>query len=138
ARVFTETLIPPGTALRIEVEVKPSTVNFTGTATASALIVAPDSPTATPANLAVVPFSGLPNFNYHWQARSVDQVGRHSPWFPFGTIGNTSFRIDTSATSPSGGPPPPQIIKEQKSKSACGLLGLEALAVLGLVRIIRR
>jgi hypothetical protein len=142
-RVFTETLTPPGTALRIEVEVQPSSATFSGTPTASALIVAPDSPSATPANIAIIPFSGLPNFNYQWQARTVDQIGRHSPWFAFPSVGSTSFRIDAGATGGpgggGGGPPPPPIVNSSvRSKSSCGLTGLEAFALLGVLRLIRR
>jgi hypothetical protein len=144
SRVFTETLLPAGTALRLDVEVQPLPAKFTGTPTASALIVVPDSPTATPANIAVVPFSGLPNFNYKWQARTVDQVGRRSPWFAFATQGGASFRIDTTAGGGGGGgggggaPPPPPLVSSTSSKGKCGLLGLDAVALLGILGLIRR
>jgi hypothetical protein len=140
ARVFTETLLPAGTAIRIEVEVQPSSSGFKGTPTAQSLIVVPDSPSAVPGNQAVVAFSGLPDTVYKWQCRTVDQKGRHSPWFPFPQGLGGAFRIDT-APPPSvtpGGPSAPTFIATTKSKGSCGLLGLEALLALGLLRVIRR
>jgi len=143
-RVFTENLLPAGSALRTEFEVKPFNAPFTGTNTVTSLPVVPDTTSATPANISVFAFTGLSNYNYHWQARSVDQVGRHSPWFAFGTIGNTSFQVNTGATGggPGGGgsgPPPPTVVAgNTRSKGSCGLLGLEAAALLGLLRILRR
>jgi hypothetical protein len=132
-----------GSALRIEVEVQPFSVNFTGTPTADALAVIPDTTTATNANIAVVHVTGLANFNYHWQCRSVDQMGRRSPWFAAASIGNTSFRVDTTATGGGGGgggtPPPPVVATTSSgNKGNCGLLGLEAVAALGLIRLLRR
>jgi hypothetical protein len=135
SRVFTETLTPAGTAVRIEVEVQPFTAAFTGTPTASALIVAPDSPSTTLSNIAVVPFSGLPNFNYHWQARTVDQIGRHSPWFEFQSSGNISFRIGSTGGGGGGPPPPPPPPPNNtSSKGSCGLTGLEGFVLLLFLR----
>jgi hypothetical protein len=142
SRMFSETLQPPGTTLRLEFEVQPDTAAFTNSPTHQALFVVPDSPTATPANIAALKFDGLPNFNYHWQARTVDQIGRSSPWIPSPTVSGTSFRINVNAppgVSPSGGPPNSNpIATSSRSKGSCGLTGLEGVALLALLRLIRR
>lgn len=139
-RVFTETLLPAGSALRIEVEVQPSTATFTGTPTVASLPVVPDSPAATPGNIAVVPFTGLPNFNYRWQARTVDQMGRHSPWFEFPNTIGVSFRINSAGSGggPPPPPPPPVVNPATPSKGGCGLTGWEAVALLALARRLKR
>ena len=104
------------------------------------LFVAPDSPTATPANLAVLKFDGLPNFNYHWRARTIDEIGRHSPWISPGEVSGVSFRVNsTTTTGGNNGPTNNQVITTAtRSKGSCGLTGLEAIALLAALRLIRR
>jgi hypothetical protein len=143
SRVFTETLLPAGTSLRLEVEVQPTGSPFTNTANFQTLFVAPDDPVAAPANLAVLKFDGLPNANYYWQARTVDQIGRSSPWIQFPVLGGVSFRINTAAP-PGGGPGSngpantAAISVTTRNRGHCGLLGLDAVVLLGLLRVIRR
>lgn len=142
ARVFTETLAPtPGNTLELEIEIQPAGAAFTGTAQYQTLFVGPDTPAATPANLAVRKFDGLPNFNYHWRARTVDQIGRSSPWLSPGEVSGVSFRINAAA-GPGGGPgsngPVNAAPVGPAHRGNCGLTGLEAVALLGLLRVLRR
>jgi hypothetical protein len=36
----------------------------------------------------------LPNGNYHWQMRVMDEQGNLSEWREFGTPGNVDFTIE--------------------------------------------
>lgn len=140
SRVFTETLNPAGQSVRLEIEVQPAGAPFTNSPNFQTLFVAPDDPTLTPSNLAVLRFEGLPNFNYHWQARSIDQIGRSSPWILFPDNGGVSFRINDTTVG-GGGPPnttPVAGAGAGRSKGSCGLTGLEAVALLGVAALIRR
>jgi hypothetical protein len=131
AHVFTEPLLPTGTSLRLQVEVQEAGAAFTGTPTVQSLPTAPDA-------VAVVAFSGLPNRNYKWQARTMDQYGRFSPYIQFGTLGNVSFQINS--TTPGTGPVNngPIVSGTAANKGSCGLLGLDAVALLGVLGLIRR
>ncbi|MBI3854758.1 MAG: hypothetical protein HY293_03605 [Planctomycetes bacterium] len=133
ASMFTEPLNPAGSTLRLQVEVQEASTAFTGTPSAESLTVAPGA-------RAVVPFSGLPNRNYKWQARSIDQFGRFSPYIPFGTISNVSFQINSASTGgvPGGGGPANNTGLLTRSKGSCGLTGLEVIALLGALRLLRR
>jgi len=78
--------------LRLEVEAQPLGTAFTGTATGASASV-PNGAAA------LVALTGLANYTaYHWQARSVDQTGRASPWTPFG--GNAEGVADFSTSVP--------------------------------------
>lgn len=143
SRVFTETLIPPGTSLRLELEVQPQGAPFTNSPNFQTLFVAPDDPAVTPANISVLKFDGLPNANYHWQARTADQIGRTSAWVQFATdASGVSFRINAAAPPGGGGGNGPVntggTTTTGNSKSQCGLTGLEAIALLGALRLLRR
>jgi hypothetical protein len=145
SRVFTETLFPAGTSLTLELEILPQGAPFTNSPNAQALFVAPDNPVLTPANIAVFKFDGLPNANYHWQGRTVDQIGRSSPWIIFPTDSSgASFRVNVNAPPGSGGPPvngPPNSTSTSGStphRGQCGLTGLEGILLLGAIRLIRR
>ncbi len=145
SRVFTETLNPAGTSLILQMEIQPTGAPFTNSPSHQALFVAPDDPVATPANIAVLKFDGLPNANYHWQGRTVDQIGRSSPWIIFPTdVNGASFRVNVNAPPGSGGPPangPANVGStgsSSPSKGNCGLLGLDAVALVGLLSLIRR
>jgi hypothetical protein len=144
-RMFTETLLPAGSQLRLELEIQPAGAGFTFQPTHQTLFGPPDSPTTVlPTPITVLKFDGLPNANYHWQARTVDQMGRRSPWLSFGEIGGVSFRINSAAApgggSGSNGPANTNVIvgSGPKSKGSCGLTGLEAVALLAALRLIRR
>jgi hypothetical protein len=147
SRVFTETLPLPGTSLRLEFEIQPAGVPFTFTPSHQALYVAPDLPptvlpTPPPTSLAKLKFDGLPNTNYHYITRSIDQLGRYSPWFEQTTLNGVSFRIN-SVAAPGGGSNGPVNVApiaaaNHKSKGNCGLLGLDAVALLGALSLIRR
>lgn len=149
SRVFTETLSPAGTSLFLQLEVQPTGAPFTNSPNMQALFVAPDNPVLTPANVAVLKFDGLPNANYHWQGRTIDQVGRVSPWINFPTdVNGASFRVNVAAVpgsggsgSGSGGSNGPVNVGGTGSthhRGNCGLLGLDAVALLGVLRLLRR
>jgi MYXO-CTERM domain-containing protein len=123
--LFAETAALP-TTLRLQLEIRPTNSIFTGQPTHESLAVAPGG-TAT------ILFTGLPNVNYHWRARSVDAQGRNSPWLPFGgnADGDIDFRIDAAGA-------PPNTATGGQSKDKCGLLGAEALLGLGLAALLRR
>jgi hypothetical protein len=145
SRMFSETLVPAGSQIRLELEVQPAGAAFTFQPTHQTLFSPPDTPTtALPQPIGVLKFDGLPNFNYHWQARTVDQIGRRSPWIPFGELGGVSFRINVTSGGGGGGGGGSgpvnnaPIVLTTKSKGHCGLTGLEAIALLGALRLIRR
>jgi hypothetical protein len=129
--ILAETASLP-TNLRLQLEIRPSTSVFTGQPTHESLEVATGG-TAT------VVFTGLPNVNYHWRARSMDAQGRGSPWVSFGgnADGEIDFRIDSTATGSGSsnnilGTSPPV------HKDKCGLVGLEAFALIALAAFARR
>src|SRR5262245_57832881 len=67
-----------GDSLRLEVEMRPVGVAFTGTPTATGRLVASDQE-------ALVCVKDLTDHtSYHWQARTVDQTGRASAWDSYG------------------------------------------------------
>ncbi len=143
ARVFTETVTPPSTTLRLEIEIQPAGTAFTGTPNVpQTLFVAPDNPAAPNlGNLASFKFDGLPNANYRWRARTIDQIGRRSPWVSPGEFNGVSFRVNAGGSTGGGGGPPnvtPVASASSPSKGSCGLTGLEAVALLGLASLLRR
>src|SRR6185369_4745250 len=139
ASVYTETLLSPlGTSLQLQVEVVPVGSPFTGLPT-PALTSLPTAPGGT----ATVFVTGLPNGNYVWAARTIDQFGRFSPWVEFG--GPTSFVVNTfggvgggGGGGGGGGSGPPPSNSGGPSKGSCGLTGLEGILALLLVRRLRR
>ena len=132
ANVFTEpNLVPPATTLRLQVEIAEASSGYQNSETKESL-------TTPSGSVAVVKFTGLVNRNYRWRVRTIDDVGRFSPLVEFTNIGGTSFQVN-SAVVTSGTPnTAPVLAGNAKSKGACGLLGLEAAALLGLIRILRR
>jgi hypothetical protein len=65
-------------SLRLEVEVKPTSVAFTGTSTVLGAPVANGQ-------AALVRVAGLADDSaYHWRARAVDQTGRSGNWLSYG------------------------------------------------------
>ena len=83
-------------SLALEVEVKPTSLAFTGTGTT---IGAP----VKNGQAALVRISGLAdNSSYHWRARAVDQTGRQGPWLSYGGNSETAadFVIGNSLASP--------------------------------------
>jgi hypothetical protein len=146
ARVFTETLNPTGDTLKLEIEIQPAGTEFTKTPNVpQTLFVAPDDPTnPNLGNIAVIKWDGLPNANYHWRARTVDQILRRSPWVSPAELNGVSFRINVGGAGGggggTGGPPnvTPVASANPPSKGSCGLTGLEAIALLGMLSLIRR
>ena len=118
--------------LHLQVEVRPNGTPFTSQLTHESLEV-------TTGQTATVEFTGLPNTNYHWRARSIDAAGRTSPWISFGNNadGIIDLRIDSAAVGAGGSN---QVFNnvEQDKKDKCGLTGLEVFAVLGLLAAARR
>jgi hypothetical protein len=141
ARIFTEN--PPFPTLRLEIEIQPAGVAFTGTPNVpQTQPIVPDDP-AFPAlgNLAVIQFDGLPNANYHWRARAADDFLGSSFWVSPGEQNGVSFRINDTANTGGGSGPPnvtPVASASTPSKGSCGLTGLEAVALLGLASLLRR
>ncbi|HXQ30186.1 MAG TPA: hypothetical protein VN848_13070, partial [Gemmatimonadales bacterium] len=79
--VFRAVLNDPdlGDSLVLQVEAKPTGTGFTGVPTATSVRVGNGAH-------AWVTVSGLSNNAfYHWQARTLDQTGRGSPWLAFGS-----------------------------------------------------
>src|SRR5688572_28052602 len=72
------------TTLRLQLEIRPNNTPFTGQPTHDRL-------EGASGGVASVVFTGLPNVNYHWRARSLDAQGRGSPWISFG--GNPDGQI---------------------------------------------
>ncbi|MGA2384408.1 MAG: invasin domain 3-containing protein, partial [Gemmatimonadales bacterium] len=85
--VFRASLADPDQdSVRLDVEVQPLAVAFSGVPTAASAVVASGS-------RATVVVNNLSNYTpYHWQARAVDRTGRSSAWVPFGS-GAADFRI---------------------------------------------
>ena len=86
-----------GETLQLQVEVKPVSSQFTGTATATSDWVASGSDAA-------VRVSGLSeNAMYHWQARAFDQTGRPGAWVSFGgnSESEVDFAVNTAPEAPS-------------------------------------
>jgi hypothetical protein len=120
------------TFVRMQLEVRPSDSLFTGMPTHESLEV-PATTAAPPASLqgvATILFSGLVNTSYHWRVRTIDASGRGSPWRSFGNNadGAADFTISSSAVGASTG----------GTKSRCGLLGVELIAALAAVALLRR
>lgn len=116
--------------LRLQLEIRPNTAVFTEQITHESAEVASGG-TAT------VLFTGLPNVNYHWRARSIDSAGRSSPWVPFGNNldGVIDFRINSGAAGAGG---TNNATGGTDKKDKCGLTGLEVFAALALVGALRR
>jgi hypothetical protein len=141
--VFTEKLTPIADQVLLEIEVQPQGSPFTNSPNFQSLYVTPTdqaNPVPTLLTQGVFQFGGLPNFNYHWQARTSDRLGRVSPWIQFPTdAGGVSFRINLGGGSTSNGPTNAGATSNStRSRGSCGLLGLEALLALGLIRTLRR
>ncbi|MGH8623313.1 MAG: hypothetical protein ACRET3_14360, partial [Burkholderiales bacterium] len=74
----------PGETVRLEIELRPLGMEFTGQPTASSAPVTSGSTTT-------IAFTGLADDTYHhWRARAVDQTGRAGPWTAFGENLETS------------------------------------------------
>jgi hypothetical protein len=111
--VFSE---PTNVQCFMEVEVKPTTALFVGTVTASSLLV-PIDPTSHLSTVeASVIFSGLSNTAYHVRFRTVDQVGRRSPWLSYG--GNADGVADFTV-----GAPPPGVPGAPTNLTAVSIVG---------------
>jgi Big-like domain-containing protein/invasin-like protein len=74
-----------GDSLRLEVEVRPLSVAFTGTGTGMSAAVANGQ-------RALVRVSVSDDSSYHWRARAVDQTGRSGPWTDF-NAGGAAFHV---------------------------------------------
>ncbi|HTK55737.1 MAG TPA: hypothetical protein VL295_02855, partial [Gemmatimonadales bacterium] len=83
-------------SLRLEVEAKPKSLAFTGTATSLGAPVQNGQP-------AFVRVAGLADdSSYHWRARAVDQTGRVGPWLSYGGNPDTAadFVLGNSLAQP--------------------------------------
>jgi hypothetical protein len=130
---FSAVIIAESTALaplRLQLEVRPTGSVFTGQPTHESTEIVSGA-------RATILFTGLPNVNYHWRARSLDAVGRGSPWVPFG--GNADGAIDLRINSDAAGAGGVnQFAPPTESKDKCGLTGLESLAFVALAALLRR
>lgn len=134
--VFSGVLVAESTSsqlLRMQLEVRPVTSALTGLPTH-------ESAQVTSGSTASITFTGLPNVNYHWRARTLNAAGQGSPWISFGNNadGGVDFRINTTVVPGTGGPNVVNPSISSSSKDKCGLLGVEVLALLGLALIRRR
>jgi len=76
---------PEGKALRLEVEVRETSQPFMGIANKASTLVSSGSEPS-------VCLSGLADGSYHWQARTMDEDGKSSPWISYG--GNSEVAAD--------------------------------------------
>ncbi len=108
-------------AVQLDIELKPVDTPFTGTPTASAAVTGTGMPIQIKISL---PSRG----DYHWQARTKAlPSGPTSGWMKFG-LNPASVPDFTAVSAPPSG----------SSHKRCGLLGLEALAILLLGALRRR
>lgn len=110
----------PGGNVRLEFEVRPTSQGFTGVPTSQGnLVVSGLTSSAT---------ITLPFENYHWRARATTDANTSSGWVSFGGgDGTTDFRLFVA-------PPPVEL----DDKDKCGLTGLEAFLLVGLLAFRRR
>ena len=109
----------------LEVEVRPSAVALSDSATAAGTPVASGA-------VASIAISGLvENTTYHWQARAVDQTGRTSAWVPFGADpdGNADFHVDAVAEAPGPAADLAQLKSDEVTAIAAGGVTDEATVV---------
>jgi hypothetical protein len=84
---------PENDLVKLEFELQPLAVAFTGTATHASGFVAPGAP-------AVITINDLAVDSYHWAVRAVDSTGA-SAWVEYGSNGGADFSVDaTSAIQP--------------------------------------
>lgn len=90
----------------MEVEVKPTNTPFNGQETLSSGLVPINPGTHLGTAECVIVFTGLVNTSYHWRARTVDEIGRSSPWVSFGANadGQADFTITSTASVPPAAP----------------------------------
>jgi hypothetical protein len=87
------------TSIRLQVEIRPLNAPFIGTQILDSTpifgappAIVPDAPPLAPGSEnAVITFNGLPNVQYAWRARTVDNLGRACPWVPFGSNGDNAI-----------------------------------------------
>lgn len=80
----------PGDLLRLEVEVRPVGIDFSGPTDSSAAV-----PNGGALQVTVGPLAGS---GYHWRARAVDQTGSTGNWVAYG--GNAELAADFTVTTP--------------------------------------
>jgi hypothetical protein len=82
----------PGDQVRLEVELRPTTENFNGLATAA-------SPLVTNGSMALIRMTNVgDDTDYHWRLRAVDGGGAAGPWVSFG--GNPDGDVDFGVAVP--------------------------------------
>ncbi len=81
-----------GRPVRIELEVRPENMAFTGEMTSY-------GPYAISDGTRSQCVSGLPVGSYHWQARASEQDGTSGPWVPFSQISSNPDFVVTSSNS---------------------------------------
>lgn len=79
---------PDGDQVKLEVEVRPFAIAFTGTPTDSSSLV-----TGGGQQQGQVSVSVVSSTDYHWQARTADQGGKASGWVAFGTGTAPDFHV---------------------------------------------
>lgn len=138
--LFSEILSPGANKLSLEVEVQPEGSPFSGKATGisspvDAFLLSPPALPNTPAgNVASYRYSGVPNFNYKWRARTVDDLGRYSPWQSFNSSDlGIDFGVNSATVGGGGGG-----TGTPKNYGICGLLGLDGLLLVGALGLLRR
>ena len=111
-----------GGQVRLQIEVQPIGIAFTGNPTGESLLVSGGSDTT-------VTISGLSKGSKHWRARTVDEEGFASQWVSFGgnADGDTDFAVLEYSGSGGGG-----------GSGLCGLLGFEAVLFVGILFFLRR
>lgn len=122
----TVTAPTPGVQVRLEVELRPTGAPFTGTPTHQGNLVASGQ-------VSTITITGLGFDSYHWRARTTTAANSSSAWvsFPLPPAGNADGQADFTLFVAPVGP-------SFEDKDKCGLTGLEAFLLAGLLAFRRR
>lgn len=104
-----------GQSVKLQVEVLPIGVVFTGTVSGESAFVAPGT-------VASVTITGLANGSFHWRCRTADSAGGFSPWIAFGgnsDPGDADFTVNTVGNAP---PSDPSGLGQFKSDGATAIV----------------
>lgn len=114
---------PTGLNVRLQAEVQPIGTSFTGVPNGESGLVASGSD-------ASVTIDGLSKGSKHWRARIVDSLGQRSQWVSFGgnADGTTDFAVQEFTVTAAAA----------TEDDTCGLMGIEAVLLLGLAFFRRR
>lgn len=79
---------------RLQVELRPLNNPFIGTQILESNPIIPVVPATTNGVVAEIIFYGLPNVQWAWRGRAVDDIGRASPWVSFASNGDSGVDFE--------------------------------------------